>query len=529
MLKVIIADDEARVCRLIQMLADWERLGMEVAGTAANGLEALKLVQTHRPDILITDIRMPGCHGLELIQQAKSRYPQLEIIIISGYAHFEYAQCAIKYGVGDYLLKPINREELMATLEKLGDRCRRRRQSDTEVEQLRQTSRADVERLHSRLLLDLVQRRLAPPTAQQLWMEYHFQIQPGLLQMMFLKMDYAPAVFSPNSISVIQEKTEKVFRGELHSLCHGVILAFRDSWGYGLLNYAPAQKDAVRRHLRDALNHLMAERALYGEIEFSLALSPAVHGPEELPQSVREAGAVIAERLTVGTGRLLERVPEPSGILKDQILERYRRGVTEGVESLSQEGVRQAALALERETRGVPRVRGGELLELAVSAGKVFLLRLEAENQEQLLRDFELKCDQCSRPEQLFHCLRSFQEEQLAQRKDQLASEAIRPIRIAKQFIEKNYSRSITLEDVSAATGFSVSYFSALFKKEMGEGFAKYLTRVRVDRAKELLQQTDLPITEICHRVGYNDLKHFAQTFKKATSLNPGQYRRLYG
>ena len=78
MLKVIIADDEARVCSLIQMLIDWQELNMELAGTASNGLQALELIQTCSPDILITDIRMPGCHGLELIERAKRLKPALE-------------------------------------------------------------------------------------------------------------------------------------------------------------------------------------------------------------------------------------------------------------------------------------------------------------------------------------------------------------------------------------------------------------------------------------------------------------------
>ena len=86
MLRVVVADDEARVCQLILMLADWDSLGMEVVGTAGNGLEALELAERLHPDILVTDIRMPGCHGLELIQRAKEKFPQLEIVIISGYA-----------------------------------------------------------------------------------------------------------------------------------------------------------------------------------------------------------------------------------------------------------------------------------------------------------------------------------------------------------------------------------------------------------------------------------------------------------
>ena len=83
MIRVMIADDEKLICRLVQALADWDSLGMEVAGTAENGLEALQLVEALEPDILITDIRMPGCDGLELIRRAKELRPQLEVVIIS--------------------------------------------------------------------------------------------------------------------------------------------------------------------------------------------------------------------------------------------------------------------------------------------------------------------------------------------------------------------------------------------------------------------------------------------------------------
>ena len=130
MLKVVIADDEARILSLIRLLPDWDALGIEVVGTAGNGLEALALIERERPDILITDIRMPGCQGLELIERARRTVPDIEIIIISGYAHFEYAQTAIKLGVGDYLLKPIKKDELTATLSKLAQRCYAKHPSD---------------------------------------------------------------------------------------------------------------------------------------------------------------------------------------------------------------------------------------------------------------------------------------------------------------------------------------------------------------------------------------------------------------
>ncbi len=107
MWKVIIADDEKLICRLIEALVDWEKLNMQIAGKAENGLEALQMVRELRPHLLITDIRMPGCDGLDLIRQARELSPDIEIVI-SGYAHFEYAQTAIAYGVGNYILKPVN-------------------------------------------------------------------------------------------------------------------------------------------------------------------------------------------------------------------------------------------------------------------------------------------------------------------------------------------------------------------------------------------------------------------------------------
>ena len=109
MIKVLIADDEEKVCQLICNLVDWASFDMQIVGTAANGIEALEKVRSLGPDLMITDIRMPGCDGLELIARAKAENEALEFVIISGYRHFEYAQTAIKSGVGDYLLKPIKK------------------------------------------------------------------------------------------------------------------------------------------------------------------------------------------------------------------------------------------------------------------------------------------------------------------------------------------------------------------------------------------------------------------------------------
>ena len=122
MLRVVLADDENKILLLLQKLIDWKRLGYEIVGTANDGLRALELVREKQPHLLITDVRMPGCSGIELIQRAKELQPDLHFIIISGYRKFEYAQTALKYGVEDYLLKPLKQEELTGILMRLGDK-----------------------------------------------------------------------------------------------------------------------------------------------------------------------------------------------------------------------------------------------------------------------------------------------------------------------------------------------------------------------------------------------------------------------
>ena len=122
MLKVILADDEKKVIFLLQRLIDWEQMGYEIVGIAHDGLSALRLIEETQPHLLVTDIRMPGCSGIDLIRQARELQPTLHCIIISGYREFEYAQKAIKYGVEDYLLKPLKKDELYSILLRIRDK-----------------------------------------------------------------------------------------------------------------------------------------------------------------------------------------------------------------------------------------------------------------------------------------------------------------------------------------------------------------------------------------------------------------------
>ena len=472
MLKVIIADDERLICRLVQTLADWDSLGMEVVAMAENGLEALELVQSRHPDILITDIRMPGCDGLELIRSAKQIMPDLEVVIISGYAHFEYAQSAMKYGAGYYLLKPIKQAELMETLEKIREKCESRLETMETISRQHQNSQKDLSRIRESLVKDLMTNP-TELTAEALRDTYHVETYGGMYQVFMVKIDGGSGQVSRSGLEVMQEKIKDIFSNSLAPVCHDMLLHFQSFTGCGVMNYDPAKKDEVRRGLRECLNHLEVKRSLLGPFEFSVSLGIAVDAPEKMPLSLESARNAMTERLIQGTGRLLDTVPPGSGIEKQNLLDKYIKVMEHTVDSLSTAEAGEACRMLETEALGLDRICGREILELVLSAGRLFIAR--------------------------------------------------------KQYVMQHFDEPITLETVCEDIGFSVNYFSMLFKRETGEGFAKYLTRVRIEEAKTLLRETSIPIAEICEKVGYSDRKHFTHTFHKATGLNPVEYRKLYG
>ena len=207
------------------------------------------------------------------------------------------------------------------------------------------------------------------------------------------------------------------------------------------------------------------------------------------------------------------------------ILDRYCKEMEHAIEVLDPAEASKCGEELKNAVMSVPDVRGREIQETVLSAGRFFIVRVRATSPT----IFEEKCMHCGSAEELFHELSTLQEELMTEALEARQGETSRPIRQAKQYVHKHYAENITLEEVCDHVGFSVAYFSALFKKETGEGFAKYLMRVRMDEAKTLLRETGLSVTEICERVGYNDRKHFTQTFHKIAGVNPAEYRKLYG
>lgn len=526
MIKVVIADDEERICRLIQALVDWETLGMQVVGTASNGLEALDLLQEQETDILITDIRMPGCNGLELISKAREITPDIRMIIISGYAHFEYAQTAIKYGVGEYLLKPINQQELRDTLSRLKADITAQKQEKTE--NLIQGSKIDISRLQGSLIQDLLEEQNKTITEDVIRKEYHLDVQTGYYQAFCMKMDYEAERMREEDVQLLQDKMKQILDCGMQRYCHEWVTVPKKGYVYGIMNFSSKHAEKIRNMLRECLNQLEAQKRLLGELNFSLGLGEIVKSPGNLRKSLAESKLAVGERLFEGTGKLLELREGKSTLFEQKLLDKFSKKLDYAIEILSTEQVGTAVDELYQSIMDTQQVRGWEALELVQSAGEVFAMKLGSVSKEDLQK-FDDKCQNCSSIESLIAILKTMLEEFMQEMIETRKEDISRPVRLAKQYIQNHFNEQITLEEVSEKVALSSAYFSILFKKETEVGFAKYLMNIRMEQAKVLLRETGYSVAEICKKVGYNDIKHFGHTFEKVVGVKPATYRKLYG
>ena len=537
MIKVIIADDEENVCKLIRGLIDWASLDMEIVGIAHNGVEALELIKVLSPDLMITDIRMPGYDGIEMIRYAKNIKENLDFIIISGYRHFEYAQNAIKYGVGDYLLKPISKDEFLAALSKMRGRYMQRTEQMSNEEHLRKRLKSDVDKLRANLFIErllekgMVTEDLNLETINE---NYHFSFQPGLFQVFAVKIDCGFENQYNNAVKILGEKVLQILNGCLKEQCFDMGIYLDDSVTYCLLNFHVDNKKIMRKQMKGVLDELMVQKSAFEQFEFTIATGATVVDVKQLKDAFRAARSAIAQRIILGTGIFIE-----DGAIyvesqrKSTILAELNKKMSSALEVLDKEAVLSCITNLKNHIESEKHLKGEEIYSIAKHLCEMYLTHLrnneiQIQYSEEFYEEFCVYSSRCSSTHELFQYLSVILSKSLDAIIEDKRQADTKPIRLAKQYIKQNYMKPISLEEVSSLVGFNAAYFSTLFKKENGSNYVNYLSEVRMNKAKELLRETNLNIAVICEQVGYNDLKHFTKSFKKSTGIKPNEYRKLY-
>ena len=530
MLKVLIADDEKKVCRLIQMLCDWEKLNMELIGTAENGLEAIEMVEKYKPDILITDICMPGCDGIDVIRRARELNIHMEVIIISGYTEFKYAQQAIRYGVVEYLLKPIKKEELNASLKKLGERYLKEKERSENNTRLLQYMESDLQRRRYSLFLErILQKPGEKLSLEQMNEKYSYSLVQGIFRMVILKLDTLNRRISAPALERVKDALTEKLRAGISDLCEEFEIYTEGSVSYILCNYRESNSHQFHRALRNVADAINLKRFQLGDVLYTIAVGDKTTDHNSLDDSRQSALEAMRERLLEGCDKLLEAPRHKDGEDVSDLISNFNRNFDNSLELLDETLMETHINAFRKEIEKRKDLNGSEILGIVNSVGMHAVMVGRLDEKREGIRKLNSEIEDCCTMDILFAYLKKLLCGMIREKKEKHQDEERKPVRMAKQYLMNHYMEPVTLELVADYVGFNSSYFSVIFKKETGAGFGEYLTNLRMEKAKELLKNTQENIKDICIEVGYKDLKHFNAVFKKTTGLKPGEFRKLYG
>ena len=537
MLKLLIADDEMRVCKLIRYLVDWNSLGIEIIGEAYDGNSAFQIIMEKSPDIVIVDIRMPEQNGLNLIRNVKKEKPETYFIVVSGYSRFEYAQHAIKYGVEDYLLKPLKKKELTESVEKIIEKYELTRKAEAEKEHLEQFVDYYASRIKEGLLTEYFKKNLELPDMDPLASvnaRYSCRFIPGDFMGIAVKVLVTDCEAESRVFSMALTKVEQILSQDFAGQFSECIISMDQGMIYAAVNAPEITDIQLNRLMNHVQIKVMSWREVFQGIQVYFGLGERMQSVVQLFQSLDQASEAAANYI----------LPEAETVLWYQDSYRVRctpemfchldirKDMQRGIELLDYARIKSCIHACQEE---LLRINGLNAEMVKAAYWKIvedFFYSLDIKRIGLQREDFKVRAEKlfmlAPSVKGLFEKLGEFMVCCLKQWVEDRKLEERKPILLAKEYMQENFWRSLTLEEVSAYVGFNASYFSNLFKRETSMNFLEYLTTIRIDHARERLMKTDDSVNEIAEAGGYSDVKYFSRIFKRSLGLSPNKFRKMY-
>lgn len=531
--RVLLVDDER-----IQRLALERTLRRLVSGLGWNALEirhaetgtkAVEISKVFNPQLIFMDIKMPGITGLEASKQILN-LPQVEtdIVVLTAYDEFSYAQQALNSGALAYLLKPVDRDQLLAVLQQVLERWQNRNAE--------QTMRRQLERVRPYIKMEILQDCIKGNIKNMAELSTKLELvgeafYPRLVWL--LELDERSGAFGSETE---RQYHKGQFIQEITSLLNvGHLAARLDNCHFVILSDVPAEivdEEDIRLWQCKLAESMIAKAAESGQWTVTMGLSRLARGIAELPQAFAEAEQALLYKYVMGKGQIIHIADIDISMrfqaqypvsLEKELLEAVRLGRSDtALQCLKQ----LLETCLSSGIAGIAPLRS-RMLELVVLAGRE---AVSGGADESSIRRAFLKAleelDNLYNLAALEQWTSGYIEECCREVASSTDQRNRRLIITSVQYLKEHYTENITLEDMSRVVYLSPYYFSHLFKKEMGVSFVEYLTSLRIEESKRLLRETPLYISAVAAKVGYSDVNYFSRVFKKMTGMTPSQYRK---
>lgn len=538
-MKVFLVEDEYIVREGIKNNIDWEKNGYDFCGEASDGELAFPMISEKRPDIVITDIRMPFMDGIELSRMIKEEYPEIKIIILSGHEEFEYAKAAIQIGVEEYLLKPINGDELLQVVNRVAQKIK----EENESRETLQEGEGDenFEYAKRQLLSSLIDDNASLSDAMEQGKKIHLNLMAQCYNIMMLKLQ------RKNKEQGFSQRILELYKTmeEILEEQNGQSIVFDRAPEGKVILFMGSGEEEIRQNMDAFASRFREILPEYEDVTYFGSIGIPVMRLRELGESYDAASHGFSYRFLTEPNQIVD-----NNTVFDQTREEKTFSCSIGsvdIQNLDKQKIESF-------------LKGGEMDEIQFfveeymkntgDAGKNsmifrqyivmdmffaashFLAQI-TDGREQLGEPFES-------PEQMQKIVSDLEATvtyikdlftRVMQVRDAQTTEHNSDVvENAKKYISENYhDEELTLNTVAHEVNVSPNHLSAMFSQKTGQTFVKYLTDVRMHRAKELLKCTSKRSNEICEEVGYRDPHYFSHLFKKNVGCSPMQYRERGG
>lgn len=537
MLKVFLVEDEAIIRRGIKNNIPWEKEGFEFAGEASDGELAYPMIKKIKPDIVITDIKMPFMDGLELASIIKKELPDTKIIILSGYNEFDYAKRAISIGVTDYQLKPISSEKLLETVKRVGDIIWEEQAQKKLLEEYKIENQENLELEKAKLFYAMVDNSLSTVEILEWGQQLGLDMTASYYTVILLK------IISSSAANIYQEHLVEMESKVEEFLEHQECIYYFKRWGEGWFLLVRSEDEHEFADLIQGLKGYL-ERLFSDNEEENLfyfgGIGSTVQRLRDVRQSFHSANRLFAARFFMEPNQIItedelhriETVHKENEDLKDINISNMDRKLLEDFLKVGDSEEAGPFLDTYFEKIGVGNYsslmfRQYLMVDMFFCVSK-FLEGLGSGSQEIMDKfgDVEEIKMRIHSTQQMFQYMKELFTEAMKFRDSLSHDKYSSLLEEAQKYVRQNYSSNeISLNMVASHVGISPSYFSTIFRQETGSTFTEYLTEIRMEKAKELLRCTNKKTSEIAYDIGYKDAHYFSYIFKKTQGLTPKDYR----
>ncbi|MFC0470674.1 response regulator [Halalkalibacter kiskunsagensis] len=525
MMKVIITDDEIQVRKGLRMKVDWEEEGFEIVAEASNGKEALELLENGVVDLIITDMRMPIMDGVELAKHCHEQFPNVKVIVLSGYSDFDFVRGSMKEGVRDYLLKPVAPDELEEALRRIRKEIEEEKQNQLESDRMRQLVHSHLQEVQDQYFLHLVKEEWLQLAMVK---ERLHQLQLEELAHEFVTVQFVTVEIRENDD---KSKRLKEFGLPFQLLCkeiakeHAGAYSFYDPNYTNMVQFLQLTDSKTPNRTSDLVKNVQENVKKYLHLETVIGIGNVVRGLKEFRNGYISSLLAWSQSQLGSESQVIDETGTREEVF--DFSPDFERRLTNAIENVDFEVFK------ENLKKVLGRGENQSVMSFSMAANRVlFLLGSLAKKYDIETKDIQSTIWNCQ--QRIWELTSQHKVMEYLMQLAQLIVEKVRAARFSnhklidsiKHYLDEHYANEISLTSLSKLFHINSAYLSETFKNKVGQNFSDYLVSIRMEKAKQFLQDKHLKIIDVANLVGFSSSGYFSTVFKKHFGQTPVEFRK---